>query len=47
MQNCHEKFLWAIKYSNIFHSLALQNVPKFGLLVLKYTIWQPRALKYG
>jgi hypothetical protein len=31
----------AIKYTNIFHSKTLQNLPKFGFLVLKYTIWQP------
>jgi hypothetical protein len=31
-----------IKYTNIFHSKAIQNLPKFGFLVRKYTIWQPR-----
>jgi hypothetical protein len=30
-----------IKYNNIIHSKALQNLPKFGILVWKYTIWQP------
>jgi hypothetical protein len=28
------------KYTNIFHSKALQNLPKFGFLVGKNTIWQ-------
>jgi hypothetical protein len=31
----------AIKYTNIFHCLTLQNLPKFGFLVGKYAIWQP------
>jgi hypothetical protein len=31
----------AIKYINIFQSKALQNLPKFGFLVWKQTIWQP------
>jgi hypothetical protein len=31
----------ATKYTKIFHFNALQNVPKFGLLVSKFTIWQP------
>jgi hypothetical protein len=31
----------SIKYSNIFHCKTLQNLPKFGFLVLKQTIWQP------
>jgi hypothetical protein len=31
----------AIKYSNIFQSKAIQNLPKLGLLVWKQTIWQP------
>jgi hypothetical protein len=31
----------AVKYTNIFHCKTLQNLPKFGFLVLKYTIWQP------
>jgi hypothetical protein len=29
------------KYNNIFHSKALQNLPKLGFLVRKQTIWQP------
>jgi hypothetical protein len=28
-------------YTNLFHSKALQNFPKFGFLVGKNTIWQP------
>jgi hypothetical protein len=28
-------------HNNIFHSKALQNLPKLGLWVWKYTIWQP------
>jgi hypothetical protein len=36
---CSQK---AIKYTNIFHFQALQNLPKFGFLALcKNTIWQP------
>jgi hypothetical protein len=31
----------SIKYTNIFHCKTLQNLPKFGFLVLKQTIWQP------
>jgi hypothetical protein len=31
----------AIKYSNIFHCKALQDLPHSGFLVRKYTIWQP------
>jgi hypothetical protein len=30
-----------IKYSNIFHWNTLQDLPKFGFLVWKQTIWQP------
>jgi hypothetical protein len=30
-----------IKYTNIFHSKALQNLPKLGVLVWKTGIWQP------
>jgi hypothetical protein len=30
-----------IKYTKIFHSKALQNLPKSGFLVWKQTIWQP------
>jgi hypothetical protein len=31
----------AIKYVNIVQSKGLQNLPKFGFLVWKQTIWQP------
>jgi hypothetical protein len=31
----------SIKYTNIFQSKTLQNIPKFGFLVWKQTIWQP------
>jgi hypothetical protein len=31
----------AIKCSNIVHCKTFQNLPKFGFLVWKYTIWQP------
>jgi transposase len=33
----------AAKYINIFQSKALQNLPKWGFLVRKQTIWQPWA----
>jgi hypothetical protein len=28
------------KYANVIHCQALQNLPKFEFLVLKYAIWQ-------
>jgi hypothetical protein len=31
----------AKEYTNVFHSKALKNLPKFGFLVWKNTIWQP------
>jgi hypothetical protein len=31
----------AIKYANLFHFKALQNLPKLGFLDWKDTIWQP------
>jgi hypothetical protein len=31
----------SIKYTNIFHCKTLQNLPKFGFLVWRQTIWQP------
>jgi hypothetical protein len=31
----------AIEYNKLFHSKALQNLPKLGFLVWQYTIWQP------
>jgi hypothetical protein len=30
-----------VKYTSIFHSKNLQNLPKLGYLVWKLTIWQP------
>jgi hypothetical protein len=38
-------FQMGIKYSNVFNSKALQNLPKLWVLVWKYasTIWQPRV----
>jgi hypothetical protein len=30
-----------IKYTYIFHSKPIPNLPKLGFLVRKYTIWQP------
>jgi hypothetical protein len=30
----------AVKYTNIFHSKSLQNLPKLRVWVWKYTIWQ-------
>jgi hypothetical protein len=33
----------SIKFTNIFHSKTLQNLPKFGFLVREQTIWQPCA----
>jgi hypothetical protein len=33
-------FQMALKYTNIFHSTALQNIPTLGIWVWKYTIWQ-------
>jgi hypothetical protein len=34
-------FQMTTKYTSIFHSKALQNLPKFEFLVWKQTIWQP------
>jgi hypothetical protein len=34
-------FQMVIKYNNIFHSKALQILPKLVFFVSKYTIWQP------
>jgi hypothetical protein len=31
----------SIKYTNTFYCKTLQNLPKFGFLVRKQTIWQP------
>jgi hypothetical protein len=30
-----------LKHTGILHSKALQNLPKFGFWVRKYSIWQP------
>jgi hypothetical protein len=38
--NGHKIFQMVMKYTNIYHSKALQNVPKLGFLVRKQTIWQ-------
>jgi hypothetical protein len=37
MPNGHKIFQMIIKYNNIFHSKALQNLPKLGFLVWKQT----------
>jgi hypothetical protein len=34
----------SIEYNNFLYSNALQNSPKFGLLVWKHTIWQPCSI---
>jgi hypothetical protein len=39
--NRHKILQTTIKYNNIVHSKALQNVPESGFLVWKQTIWQP------
>jgi hypothetical protein len=39
--NDHTIFQMTIQYTSIFHSKALQNLPKLGFLVWKQTIWQP------
>jgi hypothetical protein len=33
-----------IKYTNIYHSKAIQNLPKLGFLVWKQNIWQPWSI---
>jgi hypothetical protein len=40
-QNVHKIYQIVLKHTNVFHSKALQNIPKFGYLVWKQTIWQP------
>jgi hypothetical protein len=37
----HLKYLKRALNINTFHSTALQNIPKSGFLVYKYTTWQP------
>jgi hypothetical protein len=39
--NDRKIFQVTIKYTIIFHSKALKNLPKLGFLVWKQTIWQP------
>jgi hypothetical protein len=41
ISNGHKLFQTVVKYTIIFHSKTLQNIPKLGFLVLKWTIWQP------
>jgi hypothetical protein len=49
LPNCHrihipndrKIYQMTITYTSIFHSKALQNLPKLGFLVWKQTIWQP------
>jgi hypothetical protein len=36
-----------VKYTNIFNSNALQNIPNLRFLVLKHTIWQPWWEDFG
>jgi hypothetical protein len=31
----------SVKHTNVFHCRTLQNVPNFGFLVWKQTLWQP------
>jgi hypothetical protein len=40
-------FQMGIKYSNLFHSNALRNLPKLGFFVWKITIWQPCSQCHG
>jgi hypothetical protein len=42
MPNDRKILQMTIKYSSIFHSKTLQNLPNLGFLVWKQTIWQPR-----
>jgi hypothetical protein len=32
---------YAIKYTNIFHYIPLQNITELEFSICKYTIWQP------
>jgi hypothetical protein len=45
MANGRKIYQMDIKYTKIFLCKILQNLPKFGFLVCKYTIWQPCAEK--
>jgi hypothetical protein len=40
-QNDYKIYEKVIKFINICHCKTLQNLPKLGLLVWKYSIWQP------
>jgi hypothetical protein len=42
MPNGYKIYQVAIKYTNIFHRMTLQNLSKLLFLVWKQTIWQPR-----
>jgi hypothetical protein len=44
LPNDHKIYQIVIKYTNTFHSKALQNLPQLGFLVRKCTIWQPWTL---
>jgi hypothetical protein len=37
-------FQMAVKYMNLFHSKAIQNIPKLESLVCKYTLWGTMAM---
>jgi hypothetical protein len=37
----------AINFTNIFHCKTLQNLPKRGFWVWKFTIWQPWRGRVG
>jgi hypothetical protein len=41
LTNGHKIYQMTLKCTNIFHSKGLHNLPKFGILVRKHTIWQP------
>jgi hypothetical protein len=41
MANGRKVYQMDIKYTTNFHCKTLKNLPKFGFLVSKYTIWQP------
>jgi hypothetical protein len=44
--NGRKIYQMSTKYTNIFHSTDLQNLPKFVFWVGKFTIWQPRLEPY-
>jgi hypothetical protein len=39
--NGRKLYQMLIKHTNIFNRNSLQNLPKLGFLIRKYTIWQP------